>query len=107
MVHYRRSLVPGGTFFFTVTIADRRSSILVDSVASLRHAFRMARHKPRLRRADGVIPDFAALHPGYELRARSPHERSAMRGRRSRISLRSIRATNPTRIKGPGGDAAG
>ncbi len=25
MVHYRRNRVPAGTFFFTVTLADRRS----------------------------------------------------------------------------------
>ena len=54
MVHYRRSLVPGGTFFFAVTVADRRSSILVDHVASLRHAFRAAR-KERLFTIDAIV----------------------------------------------------
>jgi putative transposase len=40
MVRYRRNFVPGGTFFFTVTLDDRRSSALVDHVALLRAAFR-------------------------------------------------------------------
>jgi putative transposase len=39
MVRYRRNFVPGGTFFFTVTLADRRSSALVDHVDALRAAF--------------------------------------------------------------------
>src|SRR5690349_15949847 len=43
MVYYRRSLVPGGTFFFTVTLVDRRSSALTDHVVQLRHAFRITR----------------------------------------------------------------
>ncbi|HBM08580.1 MAG TPA: transposase, partial [Pseudomonas sp.] len=29
MSNYRRSLVPGGTWFFTVTLADRQSRLLV------------------------------------------------------------------------------
>lgn len=43
MVGYRRAFVPGGTFFFTVTLADRRSHVLVDHADALRHAFRQAR----------------------------------------------------------------
>ena len=30
MSNYRRSLVPGGTWFFTVTLADRQSRLLID-----------------------------------------------------------------------------
>jgi len=40
MVHYRRNLGPGGTFFFTVALANRRSSALVESITSLRQAFK-------------------------------------------------------------------
>ena len=32
MVQYRRNFVAGGTYFFTVTLADRRSSALVEHV---------------------------------------------------------------------------
>jgi REP-associated tyrosine transposase len=45
MVRYRRNFVPGGTYFFTVTLADRRSRALVDHVAALRNAFRTARRE--------------------------------------------------------------
>jgi putative transposase len=42
MVRYRRNILPGGTFFFTVTLADRGSSGLVDHIGILRKAFRVA-----------------------------------------------------------------
>jgi putative transposase len=45
MVNYRRNVLPGGTFFFTVTLADRRSSLLVDYIGLLRDAFRTARRE--------------------------------------------------------------
>jgi putative transposase len=40
MVRYRRNLVPGGSYFFTVTLADRASSAMVHHVDALRMAFR-------------------------------------------------------------------
>jgi putative transposase len=40
MVRYRRNHLPGGTYFFTVTLANRRSTALVDRVHDLRAAFR-------------------------------------------------------------------
>jgi putative transposase len=45
MVQYRRNFIPGGTFFFTVTLADRRSSALVEQIDILREAFRIAQHE--------------------------------------------------------------
>jgi putative transposase len=45
MVRYRRNFVPGGTYFFTVTLDDRSSSALVDHVDALRIAFRVARQE--------------------------------------------------------------
>src|SRR6185369_4329424 len=36
MVHYRRACVPGGTFFFTVALNDRKANTLVANVAALR-----------------------------------------------------------------------
>ena len=58
MVRYRRNFVPGGTFFFTVTLADRRSSLLVDHVGLLRAAFRHARdRKPFAIDAIVILPD--------------------------------------------------
>jgi putative transposase len=47
MVHYRRNRVAGGTFFFTVTLADRRSRLLTDEIELLRGAVRsVKRRKP-------------------------------------------------------------
>jgi len=58
MVRYRRNFVPGGTFFFTVTLADRRSSLLIDQVGLLRAAFRKARdQKPFTIDAIVILPD--------------------------------------------------
>jgi putative transposase len=45
MVQYRRNLVAGGTFFFTVTLADRRDTTLVDRTVALREAFRVTRRE--------------------------------------------------------------
>jgi putative transposase len=43
MVNFRRNYVAGGTYFFTVTLSDRRSRLLVDHIDLLRRAFRKAR----------------------------------------------------------------
>jgi len=45
MVGYRRARVPGGTYFFTVTLADRRAETLITHVDALRTAFRLTRHE--------------------------------------------------------------
>src|SRR5262249_42263323 len=58
MVRYRRNFISGGTFFFTVALADRRSSALVDHIASLRAAFRQTRReRPFAIDAIVVLPD--------------------------------------------------
>ena len=58
MVGYPRNVVPGGTFFFTVTLDDRRSSALVDHVTLLRAAFRKTRgERPFVVDAIVVLPD--------------------------------------------------
>src|SRR5436305_11000379 len=49
MVGYRRNFVPGGCYFFTLSLADRRSSALVD---------------------DGFMRSdlgYRSAHPGYRL----------------------------------------
>ena len=43
MVQYRRNRVAGGTYFFTVTLRDRRGDALVRHVEVLRTAWRLAR----------------------------------------------------------------
>ena len=58
MVRYRRNLIPGGTYFFTVTLRDRRSTALVDHVDQLRAAFRKVRRsKPFAVDAIVVLPE--------------------------------------------------
>ena len=42
MPRYRREYVPGGTFFFTVNLLERRRRLLVDHVDDLRASFRAA-----------------------------------------------------------------
>jgi putative transposase len=43
MVRYRRNHLPGGTFFFTVALANRQSSLLLDHIDVLRAALRETR----------------------------------------------------------------
>ncbi|VIO67473.1 REP-associated tyrosine transposase [Bradyrhizobium ivorense] len=58
MVKYRRNFIPGGTFFFTVTLADRRSNLLVDHIDALRNAFNATRsERPFAVDAVVVLPD--------------------------------------------------
>jgi putative transposase len=58
MVDYRRSRVPGATYFFTVTLRDRRSNWLTAHVDLLRLVFRSVRHKhPFAIDAMVVLPD--------------------------------------------------
>ena len=58
MVLYRRNFVPGGTFFFTVTLRDRRADTLVREIAVLREAFaRTMAVRPFALDAMVVLPD--------------------------------------------------
>jgi putative transposase len=80
MVRYRRNVVPGGTYFFTVALADRTSSALVDNVTALRMAFRIARHeRPFTIEAIVILPDH--LHAIWTL----PSGDSDFSGRWKRI----------------------
>ncbi|MCW5576840.1 MAG: transposase [Burkholderiales bacterium] len=66
MSRYRRSLVPGGTYFFTVNLADRRSHLLVEHVDRLRTAFQTIRaRRPFQTVAACVLPDH--LHAIWRL----------------------------------------
>jgi putative transposase len=58
MVRYRRNFLPGGSYFFTVTLADRRSRALVDHIGALRASFRATRHeRPFAIEAVVILPD--------------------------------------------------
>ncbi len=58
MSQYRRLLVPGGTYFFTVRLEDRGSRLLTDRVDLLRAAVRLAQKRwPFVIEAAVVLPD--------------------------------------------------
>ena len=58
MAEYRRNQVEGGTYFFTVTLADRGSGLLVAEIEVLREAVRKAREaRPFHVDAWVVLPD--------------------------------------------------
>lgn len=68
MVLYRRNYVPGGTFFFTVTLRDRHSDLLVQHVDLLRGAFAAVKNRRPFRiDAMVVMPDH--LHAIWTLPA--------------------------------------
>jgi putative transposase len=58
MPNYRRAFVPGGCWFFTVNLLNRRSRLLTDQIDTLREAMRrtQARH-PFIIDATVVLPD--------------------------------------------------
>jgi putative transposase len=71
MSDYRHNRVPGGTYFLTVNLLDRRSNLLVEHIDALREAVRMVRAK-RPFHIDGwvVLPDHMhciwTLPEGYD-----------------------------------------
>lgn len=66
MSRYRRSLTTGGTFFFTVTLADRGSRLLVDHIDRLRRAYSTTQSRlPFHTIAICVLPDH--LHAIWRL----------------------------------------
>jgi putative transposase len=78
VTNYRRNFVPGGSFFFTVNLADRRSRLLTERVGLLREAFRYVRARhPFTVDAIVVLPDH--LHAIWTLPPR--HADYAMRWR--------------------------
>jgi putative transposase len=68
MSRYRRALVKGGTFFFTVTLAKRPSDLLVRRIDLLRHAYGSVQQRyPFHTNAICILPDH--LHAIWELPA--------------------------------------
>ena len=66
MTSYRRNFVPGGSFFFTVNLADRRLRLLTDYIDALRAAFQETRQRhPFTTDAMVVLPDH--LHCIWQL----------------------------------------
>jgi len=58
MVAYRRNFTPGASYFFTVTLLDRSSSLLIDKIHDLRRAVRSVRaERPFTIDAIVILPD--------------------------------------------------
>jgi putative transposase len=66
MVNYRRLKIPGGIYFFTLTLKNRQSTYLTDNITHLTHAMRVVRHTmPFETIAMVVLPDH--LHAIWQL----------------------------------------
>ena len=65
-MHYRRAYVPGGTFFFTLNLNDRSSTLLTDQIHLLRDSMRQViiRHPVKIL-AMVILPDH--LHAVWSL----------------------------------------
>src|ERR1700756_5738046 len=58
MPNYRRANLAGGTYFFTVTLADRSSSLLIDEIDRLRRVYRRVQDRQGFETiAICVLPD--------------------------------------------------
>lgn len=66
MPNYRRAFIPGGCWFFTVNLLERRQTLLVDHIATLREAVAKTRQRrPCAIDAFVVLPDH--LHAVWTL----------------------------------------
>lgn len=66
MPNYRRVRVPGGTYFFTVNLLERRRTLLVDHFDALRESFQVAHAaRPFALLAWTILPDH--LHCAWRL----------------------------------------
>ena len=55
---YRRAYVEGGCYFFTVTLANRKSDLLIQHIGNLRAAFKYVKERhPFTINAMVVLPD--------------------------------------------------
>jgi REP element-mobilizing transposase RayT len=64
MTNYRRTYIPGSTWFFTVNLAEHRNNhLLVEKIELLRAAFRYVKErKPYRNNAIVIMPRPSALH---------------------------------------------
>lgn len=90
MPDYRRYRVPGGTYFFTINLLERRSDLLIRYIEALREAVRRTR-ADRSFHIDGwvVLPDH--LHCVLTL----PPGDDDFSNRIKAIKIRFVRAVEP------------
>jgi len=87
MPDYRRNRAPGGTYFFTLNLANRRSDLLVREIETLRAAIRDVRHStPFHIDARVILPDH--MHCIWTL----PEDDTDYSGRWRAIKIRFTKA---------------
>ena len=102
MPNYRRNWLPGGTYFFTVALADRRSDLLVREIAALRDAVARTRYSHPFRiDAWVVLPEH--MHAVWTL----PAGDAAYSLRWSLIKRRFSAAIPPGEPRSPSREAKG
>ncbi|MFG0720340.1 transposase [Pseudomonas sp. GLN_6] len=103
MVNYRRMRVAGGTYFFTLTLKDRRSDLLVRHIDLLRDALRQVkRRRPFTLSAVVVMPDH--LHLLVQMPQGDSNYSARLRDFKA-LFVKSLRAAGePIRLNN-GGDA--
>jgi putative transposase len=95
MVLYRRNRVKGGTYFFTVTLRDRHSSLLIDRIDFLRDALRQTlKEKPFQIDAWVVLPEH--IHAIWTLPIGDDDYSGRWRLIKSRFSHQVAKADNLT-----------
>ena len=71
MPDYRRNRVPGGTYFFTVNLLERRNRLLIENIDTFREVVRCVRTKHSFFHrlvAAGIYPsDYAGVDEIEEL----------------------------------------
>jgi putative transposase len=87
MSNYHRPLVPGATVFFTVTLADRSSDLLVREIGLLRDAFRRTLEQQPFR-MDAIVVLPEHLHAILTLPATDADYATRWRQIKSRFSRR-------------------
>ncbi|HAT2058840.1 TPA: hypothetical protein KKW55_003114 [Legionella pneumophila] len=57
MVYFRKDFTPGGTYFFTLALRNRKSQLLTSHIDLLGEAFRKVKKYPFSTEAIVVLPD--------------------------------------------------
>ncbi len=102
MVNYRRARVPGATYFFTVTLRERRKDWLTAHVDLLRSVVRRVRiERPFVIDAAVVLPDH--LHTIWTLPAGDADYSGRWRAIKARFS-RSLASSGVPLVRNPRGE---
>jgi putative transposase len=104
-MRYRRATIPGACYFFTVNLAERNKSLLVDTINVLRSAFKQVKKNHAFTiSAIVVLPDH--LHTIWQLPendADYPTRWNLIKRSFSRALPKTERISNSRRIKGERG----